>query len=137
MQYCKQHKSIHWFFCQDFYCKAHDSMNQTKNHYFSNSCCLVCSTTGHRVLKCHLHQERNCCAPTPAPGALTLAGQNVRPGRRRLCWRSGAIFRPFLLPQVAHSGAGRRPGGHGRPCASRTVSLPLQAPGSSDASKVN
>src|SRR5438445_12752867 len=57
MQYSKEHKSIHWSFCQDFYCKAHGSMNQTKNRYFSNSHCSVCGTLGYGVLNCPLAEE--------------------------------------------------------------------------------
>ena len=57
MQYSKEHKSMHWSFCQDFYCKAHGSMNQTKNRYFSNSRCSVCGTLGHGVLNCPLAEE--------------------------------------------------------------------------------
>src|SRR5207302_573097 len=57
MQYSKEHKSMHWSFCQDFYCKAHGSMNQTKNRCFSNSHCAVCGTIGHGVLNCPLAEE--------------------------------------------------------------------------------
>src|SRR5437016_13795466 len=57
MQYSKEHRSMHCSFCQDFYCKAHGSMNQTKNRYFSNSRCLVCGMVGHSVLNCSLAEE--------------------------------------------------------------------------------